>query len=83
MSQSSLSQSQLTSSSAATSAAKEEVRKLSLQLQSQQKKVEESVDRLRQQHTQTVQKLEDRVSYTTHCLSLYYDEHHSLYNSNR
>lgn len=60
-----LSQAQLTSSNAATSAAKEDVKKLTLQLQSQQQKGEESVERLRQQHMQTVQKLEERVRLHT------------------
>ena len=55
-------QAQLTSSGGALSAAKEEVKKLTLQLQTQQQRGEESTEKLRQQHRQAVQRLESRVS---------------------
>ena len=56
------SQAQLTSSNSALAAAREEVKKLEMQLLSQQKKSENSEGNLRQQHQKMVQRLEERVS---------------------
>ena len=54
-------QAQLSSSSGAVSVGKEELKRLTQQLQSQQQRAEEGLEKLRQQHKQTVQKLESKV----------------------
>ena len=52
---------QLSASNGVVSAGKEEVKKLTQQLQSQQQRSDESMERLRLQHRETVQRMENTV----------------------